>query len=76
VVRDQRFEPEWLRVEVGGCASVVNLDDAAYVLDRGEPAALPASATTRVCFDEPGVHRVHTVDQPYAGGFVIVDEHA
>ena len=74
VVLDGEFEPEWLRVEVGGCVTLVNLDDATYQLNHGLPATLPADATTEVCFDEPGVHRVRTSDEPYAGGFVIVDE--
>lgn len=75
VVREQRFEPEWLRVAPDGCVLLRNLDDRAYELDRGTPATVGASSDTTVCFDEPGVHRVHTTDEPYAGGFVIVDEH-
>jgi len=75
VIVEQRFDPEWLRVAPSGCVLFRNLDDRAYELDFGAPSTVVASADTTVCFDEPGVHRVHTADEPYAGGFVIVDAH-
>lgn len=76
VVVGERFEPEWLRVAPGGCVVFENRDDAVYVVDvDGAPVDL-VPGTTEVCFDDPGVHRVRTTDEPYAGGFVIVDEFA
>lgn len=76
VVVDQRFEPEWLRVAPGECATFDNRDEATYEIEAGATAAVLGPGTTEVCFTDPGVHRVRTTDEPYAGGFVIVDEFA
>jgi len=57
VVRD-RFVPEWLRVERGGCVHIVRND---------------AERRERQCFDDPGAHRVREGTRPYSGGFVYVE---
>lgn len=74
LVVGQRFEPEWLRVELGECATFDNRDDVAYEIEAGATAAILEPGRSDVCFTAPGVHRVRTTDEPYAGGFVIVDE--
>lgn len=70
LVVDGRFQPEWVRVAPGGCASFRNEDSTSYDVEkvRLEPGRL-----RRVCFEFPGVHRVRTSSRPYSGGFVIVD---
>jgi hypothetical protein len=77
IVGDGRFRPEWLRVPVGGCAVIRNIDPTAYTLKV--PAIrrteLPPKADMAVCFDKAGVFRVRTSKRAYSGGFVIVDEH-
>lgn len=74
LIVDQRFEPEWLRVAPGECAVFDNRDEVAHEIEAGATAAVVDPGTTEVCFTAPGVHRVRTSDEPYAGGFVIVDE--
>lgn len=70
---DQRLHPQWLRVPVNGCAVLVNLDDEDYrVMIAGEPVVVTAGEN-EVCFPDAGVLRLRTTDEPYAGGFVIVD---
>lgn len=76
VVIDQRFEPEWLRVAPGECVTFDNRDGVTYEIAAGGTSAVLAPGITQVCFTEPGVHRVRTTDEPYAGGFVIVDDAA
>lgn len=76
LVIDQRFEPEWLRVTPGECVTFDNRDPDPYEVEVGTTSAVLDPGTTEVCFPEPGVHRVRTTDEPYAGGFVIVDEFA
>ncbi len=71
----QRFEPEWLRTRVGGCVTFDNRDDEAYEIAAPGVVASVPPGRSEVCFLEAGVHRVRTTDEPYAGGFVIVDEH-
>lgn len=75
VVRRGRFAPMWLHVAEGACAAFRNDDAVAYAV-AGVPGGvrLPAHETTRVCFPDPGVHRIRTSTKPDAGGFVIVDE--
>ena len=72
-IRNGRMTPEWLRVEVGGCATFYNdaLTSTIAVAD-GDPVLKPEE-TRRLCFSDPGVHRVRLNDEPYSGGFVIVD---
>lgn len=74
VLVDGRLAPQWLRVSVGGCAVVRNDDDDVVTLRGadGRPSLAPGE-TASVCFSEEGVHRIRTSDEPYAGGFVIVD---
>ena len=74
-VRNGRFVPRWLHVPVDGCRLVSNGDDERYAL-TGVPGGveLPRRGRARVCFPEPGVHRIRTSAKPDAGGFVIVDE--
>ena len=70
VVIDDGFSPVWLRVAPGGCVTILNTDDVSYAVD-GVPIAAGASGS--VCFEDEGVHRVHTSGEPFDGGFVIVD---
>lgn len=74
LIVDGQFEPEWLRVPIGGCVTFENRDPSTWSIevDPGSPVALPPGRSI-VCFREPGVHRVRTSDRPYAGGFLIVD---
>ena len=72
VVRNGRLVPEWIRVSPGGCRDVRNTDTVPYAV-TGQPSLAPG-ATTRLCFSEPGVHRLRLTSEPYSGGFVIVDE--
>jgi hypothetical protein len=76
-VTDGRLRPEWLRVAPGGCATVRNADAVPYAIPvaDGAPSVGPGE-TARVCFSKPGVHRLRLTDEPYSGGFVIVDETA
>lgn len=71
VVVVDRFQPEWLRVERGGCIQLVNRSDRSFSEVFGD---LPARGTSRWCFDESGVHRVRLGPRAYSGGFVLVDE--
>jgi hypothetical protein len=71
VVVVDRFQPEWLRVDRGGCIQLISRSDRSFSEVEGD---LPAGATSRWCFDDPGVHRVRLGERPYSGGFVLVDE--
>lgn len=77
LVRGGRFQPEWLRVAPGGCATLLNADEVRYRIDAadGEPALSPGERAA-VCFTKPGVSRVRTSAKPFSGGFVIVDREA
>ena len=69
------MSPEWVRVGVGGCATLANTDRVDYRIDIGDgDPVVAAESEAAVCFSEPGVHRLHTTGEPYDGGFVIVDE--
>ncbi|MGA5821763.1 hypothetical protein ACPC54_28330 [Kitasatospora sp. NPDC094028] len=77
LVLDGRFHPQYLRVPAHGCVTLRNGDPVPYTLPAaavGSPRLEPGSTTT-ACFASAGnaVLRVRTSDQPYAGGFVIVD---
>ena len=75
VVRRGRLVPRWLHVPVDACRTIVNDDGTEHVLTGGvDRTELPAHGEARVCFPEPGVHRLRTSAKPDAGGFVIVDE--
>jgi hypothetical protein len=71
VVAGSRFDPEWLRVEPGGCILVASSSDESFTSDYGE---LPAGDDVRWCFPDEGVQRVKLGDRPYSGGFVYVHE--
>lgn len=75
VVVRGRFSPLWLHVAPGRCATLRNDDADAYSL-AGVPGdvVLEPREATRVCFPDPGVHRIRTSTKPDAGGYVIVDE--
>ncbi|MGW2377267.1 hypothetical protein [Kitasatospora sp. NPDC001683] len=76
LVLDGRFHPQYLRVPAHGCVSLHNGDAVPYTLPAAVGAPrLDAGRTTTACFASAGnaVLRVRTSDQPYAGGFVIVD---
>lgn len=69
-----RFVPEWLRLPVGGCATLKNEDDSSYkVAAARPPVTLGPGSSRRACFAKPGVFRVRLTSEPYSGGFVIVD---
>jgi len=72
VVQRDRFSPEWLRVRSGGCIVVVNHSATTYTTPFGNA---PASGQGRLCFTSSSVdvRRVKLGDQPYSGGFVVVD---
>ncbi|MDT5354251.1 MAG: hypothetical protein QOJ56_2783 [Mycobacterium sp.] len=75
VVRDGRFQPEWMRVASRGCVTLRNDDPASYVLANavGAPRLEPGR-TARACFaPAAAVMRVRLTPEPYSGGFVIVD---
>ena len=75
VVRRGRLVPRWLHVPVDGCRTVRNVDGTGYVVTGGAASfELPARGEARVCFPDPGVHRLRTSTKPDAGGFVIVDQ--
>ncbi len=71
IVLVERFEPEWLRVEPGGCILVISESTESFSSDFG---ALPAGQEAEWCFPERGVERVKLDDRPYSGGFVFVNE--
>lgn len=74
VVHDGRFEPEWTRLGVGDCLTVVNRDAVDYRLSYPMGASdLTSAASARYCFTEAGIKRVQLNGAPYSGGFVIVD---
>ena len=74
VVRSGRMVPEWIRVPVEGCATLRNDDRQTYTAELAEGAPrLRPGEETRLCFSEPGTHRLKLSDEPYSGGFVIVD---
>ena len=63
-ITDGRFSPEWVRVAPGTCARIEARDAARYNLDG------------RQCNDKVGAHRVRVNDDPYSGGFLLVDDDA
>jgi hypothetical protein len=75
VVRDGRFQPEWMRVSSHGCVTLRNDDPASYVLaDAVGAPRLEPGRTARACFaTAAAVMRVRLSPEPYSGGFVIVD---
>ncbi len=71
VVEDDRFDPEWLRIDRDQCVLVVNRSDNDYETPFGD---VPAQAQTQLCFERPGVFRVRFGSRPYSGGFVYVED--
>jgi hypothetical protein len=72
---DGRFVPEWVRISPGECADVRNTDAERHASER--IGTIEAGAPGEVCEDEVGVHRVEVdPDEPYSGGFVLVDDDA
>lgn len=71
VVAVDRFEPEWLRIEPGGCILVASTSTRSFTSDFGQ---LPAGERVEWCFPEAGVKRVRLDDRPYSGGFVFVHD--
>lgn len=70
VVDGSKFEPEWLRVAPGGCATVVNPSAESADTTLG---VVPAGGSVRWCLDDPVVHRVKIEGRPWSGGFILVD---
>ena len=74
VVVGARFQPEWLRVPVGGCVLLDNRDPVAYHLTAPAGAAtLVAHAPKTYCFKTAGTKRIQLDRVPYSGGWVLVD---
>ena len=74
VVRSGAFQPEWMRVGVGGCVVLDNRDGAAYHLGAPAGAAvLAAHSRATYCFPKSGIQRIQLNKVPYSGGWVIVD---
>lgn len=67
---DGRFVPEWVRVSRGACARVTNTDNEDYA---GQQLVIGAGATEEVCGHVVGAHRIRVADEPYSGGFLLVD---
>lgn len=65
------FVPAWLRVPVGGCATLENGDTTTVALSTG--ASIDPGATMTVCGARPGTMRVRVNDVPFAGGWLLVD---
>jgi hypothetical protein len=65
------LHPEWLRIPVGGCATVANEGTEPVSLSTG--GTLATGASTEICNDAAGVHRIRVDDQPFSGGWLIVD---
>lgn len=70
VVTVDRFIPEWLRIEPGGCVLVVSRSQTDF--DESW-IALPTKGEAEWCSTEIGVHRLRLGNRPYSGGFVFVD---
>lgn len=65
-----RMSPHWLRVPVGGCATLRNTT-AHEVVFAG--TAIASGTDGRVCFPDTAVKRVKIADRDWSGGFVLVD---
>ncbi len=76
VISGGRFFPEWLRVDSQRCATILNLDERSYTIGPGDGTPLEAGGRERVCFSGRVVQRVKIADEPYSGGFVIVEPQA
>lgn len=72
---DGALEPEFVVTDDDGCALVGNLDDEVHQFHlRDAPDVdVPPGALVEACV-EPGVHRVHMVDDAYGGSFLIFDD--
>jgi len=71
VVVDGKMYPEWLRIPVGGCVTVENGDSTSVVLAPG--GQVGAGEQVEICNAELGVHRIRVDDEPFSGGWLIVD---
>jgi hypothetical protein len=79
VIEDRRFEPTWLRVGPGRCATVENGDDE--VVELGVHGDVVASVSpgerTELCGDDHRhVQRVQVDGKPFSGGWLLVDPDA
>lgn len=74
VVTGGVFQPDWLRVPVGGCVLLDNRDGKDYRLGAPPGAAtLTAHSQRTYCFKTSGVRRIQLDQVPYSGGWVLVD---
>lgn len=74
VVSNGQFQPEWLRVPVGGCVLLDNRDAKGYTPGAPAGAALLVGRTHQTyCFTTPGATRIQLDRVPYSGGWVLVD---
>jgi len=71
VVERDRFTPEWVRVNPGGCLHVVNHSTSTFTTSYG---TVPAAGEGDLCFTGPGrtVKRVKLGPEDYSGGFVLI----
>ena len=72
VIVNDRFAPEWIHVAAGECAVLRNDDREVHLVQQQR---IEPGATSTLCLDGDGVHRVKT-GGAYSGGFVIVDPQA
>lgn len=73
-INNGQFDPRWVRLPSGGCASATNADDVAYTIReaRGMPTIGPGETGT-LCFEGSGVVRARTSALPDAGGIILLD---
>ena len=71
VVENDRFAPEWLRIDRDQCVLVDNRSEHDYETPMGD---VPAQSQATLCFDDPGAYRVRLGSRPYSGGFVYVED--
>lgn len=72
VILDGEFHPSWLRVPLGGCATIENGDATAVTLTGGQ--LLDAGAHAEVCGgDAVEVRRIRVDEGEFSGGWLIVD---
>jgi hypothetical protein len=71
-IRDGHLTPEWLRADKDGCVVIRNEDTRPYPLPPPFLTIGPGSGL-RACGLQPGVVRLKLSNEPYSGGFVIID---
>ena len=73
-ISNGQFVPRWVRLPVGGCVSVENVDQVAYTIHEASGApTVPAGGHASLCFAGVGIVRARTSGLPDAGGIVLLD---